>query len=162
MNFAVSTGEVDKAINIMKEVAAWGRSMGFSVWLDEWLTREELLTSDVKEENFCIGKVDGVDACTMILQWSDSYFWPNSPYNEAGYLHKVCVRREFAGKDLTLKMVEYAKRQCRARGAKYLRLDTGWDETKMKEIYTGIGFEIVKKIEYGNGKAMALYELKVE
>lgn len=161
MNFTVSTGEVDKAINIMKEVAAWGRSKGYLVWLDEWLTQDELLTSEAKEENFYIGKVDGIDACTMILQWTDSYFWPSSPYNEAGYLHKVCVRREFAGKNMTLKMVEYAKEQCRARGVKYLRLDTGWDETKMKEIYRGLGFEIVKKLEYSNGKAVALYELKV-
>ncbi len=162
MNFTVTTGEVDKAINIMREVAAWGRSVGYRVWLDEWLTRDELLTADAKEEDFCIGKVDGIDACTMILQWVDSYFWPDSPYNEAGYIHKVCVRREFAGKNMTRKMVEYAKEQCRERGAKYLRLDTGWNEVKMKGIYTGLGFEIVKKIEYTNGNAMALYELKVE
>lgn len=35
MVFTVSTGEVDNAINIMKEVAAWGRSVGYRVWLDE-------------------------------------------------------------------------------------------------------------------------------
>lgn len=162
MNFTVSTGEVDRAINIMKEVAAWGRSVGYRVWLDEGLLKDKLITTDVKEENFCIGRVDGIDACTMILQWVDNCFWPYSPLYEAGYIHKLCVRRDFAGKNISKKMVEYAKEQCRIRGAKYLRLDTGWDETKMKEIYTGLGFEIVKKLEFNNGRAMALYELKIE
>lgn len=162
MNFTVSTGEVDNAINIMKEVAAWGRSVGYRVWLDEWLTRDELMTEDVEKENFCIGRVDGIDACTMILQWKDSDFWADAPLYEAGYLHKLCVRRAFAGKNIPKKVVEYAKEQCRVRGVKYLRLDTGWNETKMKEIYTGLGFEIVKKLEFPNGKAIALYELKVE
>lgn len=162
MNFTVTTGDVDRAIRIMKEVAAWGRSLGYRVWLDEWLSKEDLLTDGVEEENFCVGTVDGVDACTMILQWVDPEFWPDAPPNEAGYIHKLCVRRDYAGKQLSAKMVEYAKEQCRIRGAKYLRLDTGWDEEKMKEIYTGLGFEIVKKLEFKNGKAMALYELKIE
>ena len=54
--------QVDDAIAVMKEVAAWGREKGLRVWLDEWLTREELLTEDAQEENFCIGKVNGETA----------------------------------------------------------------------------------------------------
>lgn len=162
MDFTVINGDVNNAINIMKEVAFWGRSVGFRVWKDEWLTKEELLTEDNCEENFCIGKVSGFDACCMILQWQDSEFWADSPKYEAGYIHKLCVKRAYAGKGLSRKMVEYAKKECNKRGAKYLRLDTGWTETKMRELYIGLGFKIVKKIEFDNGAAMALYELKVD
>lgn len=31
-------GEVDDAIFVMREVAAWGRGQGYRVWPDEWLT----------------------------------------------------------------------------------------------------------------------------
>ena len=58
-------------------------------------------------------------------------------------------------------MIEYAKKECGKKGVKYLRLDTGWDEEKMKQIYISLGFEIIKKIELKNGKAMALYQLVI-
>ncbi len=36
-----------------------------------------------------------------ILQWSDSEYWKNAPEYEAVYLHKFCVRREFAHREMT-------------------------------------------------------------
>ena len=35
--------EVDTAISVMREVAAWGREQGYRVWPDEWLTPKELM-----------------------------------------------------------------------------------------------------------------------
>lgn len=32
--------EMDTAISVMKEVAAWGREQGYRVWPEEWLTPE--------------------------------------------------------------------------------------------------------------------------
>ena len=46
--------EVDTAISVMREVAAWGREQGYRVWPDEWLTKEELITPDAQSENFCV------------------------------------------------------------------------------------------------------------
>lgn len=46
--------EVETAISVMREVAAWGREQGYRVWPDEWLTKEELITPDAQPENFCI------------------------------------------------------------------------------------------------------------
>ncbi|MBM6917565.1 hypothetical protein [Intestinimonas butyriciproducens] len=51
--------EIDTAISVMREVAAWGREQGYRVWLDEWLTKEELVTPDAQPENFCIGTIEG-------------------------------------------------------------------------------------------------------
>jgi len=66
----------------------------------------------------------------MILQWHDPLFWPTVKEYESGFIHKLCVRREFAGKGLSAKMVEHAVRECSRRGIGYLRLDT--DVTKPK------------------------------
>lgn len=63
--------QLDAAIAVIKEVAEWGREQGFRVWLDEWLTPEELITEEVTPENFCVGKVDGKTACAFILQKND-------------------------------------------------------------------------------------------
>ena len=88
--------QVEEAISVMREVAKWGREQGFRVWLDEWLMPEELITEEAKPENFCTGEIDGKIACAFILQRSDSDYWKDSSDVHAVYLHKLCVRREYA------------------------------------------------------------------
>lgn len=153
--------EVDAAISVMREVAAWGREQGYRVWPDEWLTPEELITPNAQPENFCIGTIDGEVACAFILQWEDSSYWPNAPKYEAAYLHKFCVRRKFAGMGMTKLVTEAIREECRKRGIRYIRLDTGLDEKVVRKIYLNAGFKIVNIIDYPNGRSMALYEMEV-
>lgn len=159
-NFHVLKGDVDTAINIMKEVAVWGRSIGLNVWKDEHLTRERLMANVLKDD-FYVGKISGNNACCMILQWCDTFFWPSSKETEAGYVHKLCVRREYAGMGLPGKMIEYATEECKRRNIKYLRLDTGWTNEKLCSLYKSLGFEIVDKFLFNDGGAMALFEMKI-
>lgn len=152
---------MQEAVAVMREVAAWGRSKGYRVWPDEWLTPRELLTGDARPENFCIGTVEGQTACAFILQWADSQYWPDAPEGEAAYLHKLCVRRTFAGRGMTEMVVGAVREECRQRGIPYIRLDTALDEKAVRRIYLRAGFKIVDIIDYPNGRSMALYELEV-
>ncbi|ERI91694.1 acetyltransferase, GNAT family [Clostridiales bacterium oral taxon 876 str. F0540] len=159
-NFMVVKGEVDTAINIMKEVACWGRSIGLNVWKEEYLTREKLM-ANVKEENFCVGQVSGENACCMILQWQDTFFWPKAKENEAGYIHKLCVRRDYAGMGLSGRLVEFSIEECKKLGIHYLRLDTGWNNKKLCNMYKNLGFELVDKFLLDDGGAFALFEMRI-
>lgn len=152
---------MQEAIPVMREVAAWGRTKGYRVWPEEWLTAEELLTQDTRPENFCIGMIDGEIACAFILQWTDSQYWPDAPAGEAAYLHKLCVRRNFAGQGMTETVVTAIRKECRSRGIRYIRLDTALDEKAVRRIYLNAGFKIVDIIDYPNGRSMALYEMEV-
>lgn len=107
--------EADTAISVMREVAAWGRAQGYRVWPEEWLTKEELITSDAQPENFCIGTIDNEIACAFILQWADGSYWPDAPKYKAAYLHKFCVRRKFAGMGMTKFVTEAIRAECRRR-----------------------------------------------
>ena len=154
--------QVDNAIEIMREVTAWGHEQGFPVWSGESITKEALLSDEAKEDTFCVGQLDQVNVCGFILQWKDSIFWPGVPEYEAAYLHKFCVRREFAHQNMTKKVIEAIRQECRDRGVKYIRLDTGWNKDKVKQIYLDAGFQIVGKTVLESGKEMALYEMTVE
>ena len=157
----VVSGQVEEALSLMGEVARWGCERGLRLWPEEALTREALLTEEVGPESFRVGYAGGRPACAFLLQWQDREWWPNAAPGEAAYLHKLCVRREFAGKGVPAKVLDYVRRECAKRGASAIRLDTGWEEETVKEIYLGLGFEIVEKRELPNGRAMALYEMKV-
>ena len=89
------------------------------------------------------------------------FYSTNAPEQEAVYLHKFCVRREFAHRNLTKSVVEAIKKWCRARNIHYIRLDTRLDEKVVRKIYLDAGFRIVDIIDYENGNSMALYELDV-
>lgn len=155
-------GEVKAAISVMREVAAWGRERGYRVWLDEWLTEEELITPDAPPECFCIGMLDGEIACAFILQWADHYYWPQAPEGEAAYIHKLCVRRKFAGMGMTGIITEAVRTECRKRGVRYIRLDTGGSETRVRSIYENTGYQLVDTHHYPNGRWAALYQLRVD
>lgn len=148
-------------MTVIREVAGWYRDHGYRVWPDEWFTPEALFTAEAKPENFYLGTVDGKSACAFILQWSDREYWPESPEFEAGYLHKLCVRRAFAHQGMTARVVEALKEECRRHGAKYIRLDTGYDEPVVRDIYLAAGFEIVKTLERNGKPVMLLYEMKL-
>lgn len=145
----------------MREVAGWYRDHGFRVWPDEWLTSQELITEEAGPENFYVGTVDEQIVCAFILQWSDREYWPESPEFEAGYLHKLCVRREFAHRNMTAEVVKALKVECRRHGAKYLRLDTGYDEPVVRDIYLNAGFRIVRTLEKDGKPVMLLYEMEL-
>lgn len=161
MNLEIHFDRMEEAVSVMREVAAWGRSKGYRVWPEEWLTPEELITGDAGLESFCIGMVDGETACAFILQWKDLEYWPNAPEYEAVYLHKICVRRRFAGLGMTKAIADAVKEECRRRGIRYIRLDTALDEKKVRKIYLDAGFKIVDIIDYSNGRSMALYEMEI-
>lgn len=160
-NIALYSNQVNEAIEIMREVAAWGRNNGLRLWQDDWLTKEKLITTEAHPENFYIGKIGIHTVCAFILQWSDSEYWTSAQKNEAVYLHKLCVRREFAGRNMAKLVIEAIAKLCGERGIKYIRLDTALDEKEIRKIYLNIGFKIVKIIDHPNGRSTALYELEV-
>lgn len=159
-DFKVLSGDIDATINIMKEVTNWGQSVGLKVWKDEDITKEKLMLN-TNEGDFYIGQVSDDNACCMILQWNDTIFWPKAKDNEAGYIHKLCVRRKYSGIGLSKEMVQFAIEECKKRNLKYLRLDTGWHKMKLRNLYESLGFELVGKTVLDDRGEFALFEMKI-
>lgn len=155
-------GEMETALRVMQEVAAWGRQQGYRVWPAEWLTAEALRSPYVQLENFCVGLVDGEIACAFLLQWEDPENWPAAPHGQAAYLHKFCVRRKYAGRGMTKLVTQAIQVECRRRGLRYIRLDTALDEKTVRKIYLDAGYKIVDILDGPGGRSLALYEQQVD
>lgn len=159
-DFEVFTGAVDDAVFVMREVAQWCIDKNLNMWKLEDLTKEKLI-ANLTDDNFCIGNVNGEAAAAMILQWYDQKFWPDIKQNQSGFVHKLCVRREFAGMNLSREMIDYAANECRKRSIEYLRLDTDGSNRRLCSLYENLGFvkagrKLMNTIDY------ALYELRLE
>jgi GNAT superfamily N-acetyltransferase len=77
-----------------------------------------------------------------------------------GFIHKLCVRRDFAGRNLSTKMVEHAVSECKKKTIDLVRLDTDFVNPRLCALYEGMGF-IRAGRKRTNGRDCALYELRV-
>lgn len=159
-DFNIVVGDVDTSIEILREVAEWCEDNMLDMWNVADLTKDRLLKG-IAEDNFFIGRIGEDNACSMILQWHDPLFWPEAKENEAGYIHKLCVRRKYSGIGLSGMMVEFAISECRKRGIRYLRLDTGWGRAPLCKLYESLGFMKVGKRTLVD-REYALYEMKID
>lgn len=161
MLFKIVQGEVDRCIGIMLEAAHWGRDHGKNLWSDEALEKSNLLQY-YKEEEFYLLQVDGQDAGAFVLQWEDQVFWPEFTEDEAGYIHKLVIKREYAGQGISDVMIQKAVEICKARGISTLRLDTGWNNDKLIEIYQRNEFVLFDKFLLEGQYAFARMERKLD
>jgi GNAT superfamily N-acetyltransferase len=142
-------GDVVTVLAIITEASEWRLAHGFAnPWplptpeapYREALDRGELLVAEDPT-----GRVIG----TMILQWEDPSIWGVRP-PDAGYVHKLAVRRDYAGHNAGGEMLEWAAEQTRQRSRKWLRLDTHSTHVRLHRYYREQGFQRVGEIRKGD------------
>jgi GNAT superfamily N-acetyltransferase len=112
-----------EALGILREAAAWALGRGVNVWADAELREQDLLAA-AELGQLLMGFSGDRFAATMLLQSSDPIYWPDAAPHTALYLHKIAVRREFAGLGWLSRLIEFAVNDARDRGVPWLRLDT--------------------------------------
>lgn len=125
----ITQGDTTIAIEIMREAALWLIETGKPLWRFEDLNEKRILTGITKDDVY-VGWIADEAAATMILQWRDPIFWPQAK-DDSGFIHKLVVRRRFAGTDVSRQMVECAEQETLRRGKEYLRLDCAGDRPKL-------------------------------
>lgn len=130
-----------EALAIVREAAAWARGQGIEVWSDA-----ELSDQDFHEEarlgQLVMGFSDRQAAAAMLLQPSDPLYWPTIAPNTSLYLHKIAVRRAFAGCGWPARLIEFAANAAAERGLRWLRLDTLF-RPALQALYERHGFKVV-------------------
>ena len=75
---------------------------------------------------------------TITLQRNDELVWGPQP-DDAGYVHRLAVRRGAAG--VGAELLAWAERETRAAGRDFLRLDCWSENAHLREYYESNGFE---------------------
>ena len=79
---------------------------------------------------------------------------------DAGYVHGLAIRRDFAGKGLGREFLRWAEDRVAASGKKYLRLDCAAENRALNEYYRRAGFSYRGEALVW-GLEVSLYEKKV-
>jgi ribosomal protein S18 acetylase RimI-like enzyme len=134
--------DLDTVIEIYAEGDEWWQSMGFH---DRPMPPQQVIRDGV-----AAGITDGrVYLCqtearrsvgTFRLLWSDPDVWPDDD-GEAGYVHGVIIRNDVRGQGVGVQMLEWAADLIRAKGRRFIRLDTDASNPKLCRYYERLGFE---------------------
>lgn len=67
-------------------------------------------------------------------------YYPDVPDGTAGFIHKVAIRRAFAGKGLFAPILDFCRQACRARGIGQIQLETDATRPALMRFYERHGF----------------------
>lgn len=139
MSFSFRNDQPDEFLAILREVGQWLVDTGQTLWTIDTLTADNLIDT-YTEGNCYVLYVDDVPAATVILQWEDPLFWPDVPDNTSGFIHKLAIRRAFAGQNLFSTIVDFCRQECLKRDIHQLQLETDATRPKLMQFYERYGF----------------------
>jgi GNAT superfamily N-acetyltransferase len=144
--------EARVAAVILDEATAYVATLGFEQWPTPFPVDE--LELRIERGELYVAESDGEIAATFTMLWDDPLFWGEQP-PDAAYLHKLAVRRRFAG--LGAALIDWVDAQAAAAGRRYVRVDCQRDNLGIRSYYEGLGFEHRGDVEHPRFAA-ALYE----
>jgi hypothetical protein len=140
MNLTVRPATQDDAriiSSIMVEAADWQKRNGHPAWHFDSISMEAV----VREINlFFLAEIDAEASGSFKFQTEDKLFWPDHPGDEAAYLHKIAVRRKFAGGKISHSILVRAAEHARTLRKIYLRLDCDAASPSLRGVYENFGF----------------------
>jgi len=132
---------------------------------------KEFIKSDIEQGLlFKITRSNEI-ACIFSVCYSDALIWREKEKDNAIYLHRIVLNRNFAGEQLFNKVLEWAIQFAKNRKLDYVRMDTWADNEKIIAYYKSYGFSFIENYTTPNTENLpvqhrnlnvALLELPIE
>lgn len=131
--------EIPTISNILDEAAQWLE------WQEIPLGREdevslEGIRPDVEAGLFYLAFYADVPAGVIKFQTENPLFWSDVPDGDSAFIHRLAVRRIFAGGSVSTALLNWAVSHARRLGKHYLRLDCAADRPRLRFVYERFGF----------------------
>ena len=153
------TDEADTVASILKEAAGWLEAKGEPLWKQNELN-PAAIAADAEKKLYWLAFADDEPAGVVRFQLEDSLFWPDEPDNHAAYVHRLAVKRAFAGGGLSSALLRWASEAAFDKRRQYLRLDTEASRPKLRKVYEDFGFKFHSHRQVGP-YIVARYQLQL-
>ncbi|WP_214413021.1 GNAT family N-acetyltransferase [Sphaerisporangium fuscum] len=153
-------------LTLLAETAAWLNGRGIRQWPAGGFpaSRIEPLIAEgnlyVLDDESQAGEEGSAPAATLTLdEHADPEFWRRGDHPEAAlYVHKLAVKRAFAGRGLGETLLDWANLRVAASGRRWLRLDCSKDNPGLQSYYRTIGFQHVRTVDLPHRASGALFQ----
>lgn len=130
----------DAFLTILREVGQWLTEAKQEMWQLDTLSPDHLF-DEYTQGNCYVMYADQVPAATFILQWKDPLYYADVPENTAGFIHKVAIRRQFAGQGFFAPMLDFCINECLKRHIHQIQLETDATRPSLLRFYEQYGFQ---------------------
>lgn len=124
---------------ILQEAARWLEQSGKPMWQGDELAASRI-TGEVEAGLFFVAECDGEVAGVIKFQLEDLLFWPDVPPGQSAFIHRLAVRRQFAGGRVSSALLRWAVQRTRSLGRTFLRLDCEASRPRLRAVYERFGF----------------------
>jgi Acetyltransferase (GNAT) family len=140
--------DIDVVSDILREAAAWLEQSGMPLWRQDELDPNNI-SAEVRSGLFFLAECDGELAGTIKYQLEDKLFWPDVPQDDSAFVHRLAIKRRFAGGEVSSALLLWAIGRTHALGRRYLRLDCPAWRPRLRGIYERIGFRFHSNRQVG-------------
>ena len=141
--------DLEVVASILSEAARWIEERGMPLWKESELLPERI-AGEVGAGMFYLAECDGEPAGTVRFELEDTLFWPDVIQEESAFIHRLAVRRRFAGGAVSSALLRWAVRRTRELDRRYLRMDCVASRPRLRAIYERFGFRHHSDKEVGS------------
>ncbi|GAB3906856.1 hypothetical protein GCM10028803_39900 [Larkinella knui] len=145
MTYTFRNDQPDTFLNILREVGQWLVDQGHMMWKVDTLTADNLFNAYTRDTSYVMyvdrGDGENVPAATFTLQWKDPLYFADVPDHTAGFIHKLAIRRAFAGQNLFQPLLDFCQFECLRRGIREIQLETDATRPSLLRFYERYGFQ---------------------
>lgn len=144
----------------LTEAAKWVEQLDGTIMWVEGELEEDRVRAEVHAGMFVVAEIEGQIAGALRFQLEDRLFWPDLDARDSAFVHRLAVRRAFAGRGVSIALLEWTVDRARMLGKRYLRLDCDADRPHLRAFYERFGFRLHSYRQVGS-YYVSRYELQI-
>ncbi|MFJ3533793.1 GNAT family N-acetyltransferase [Streptomyces sp. NPDC090132] len=140
--------DLHRLLRFRTDTARWLSALGSDQWALPF-PAESIIRSIEAGEVYLIREAHGTDAAATITldTEADPLLWTETERAQpAFYVHKLTVDRQYAGRGLGTRLLDWAGDRAAQRGATWLRLDAWTTNARLQAYYRANGFNHVRTV----------------
>lgn len=155
-----TSADADAIVETLAEAARWVEELDGTIMWVEGELEQGRVRAEADAALFVVGEVDGRVVGAIRFQLEDRLFWPDLDAADSAFVHRLAVRRAFAGQGISTALLEWAVDRARTLGKRYLRLDCDADRSRLRALYERFGFRLHSYRHVGS-YYVSRYELQI-
>lgn len=155
--------DLDTLFLFRAEAVQWLRSRGIDQWENPWPSEDAMtaaiLASIQARETFILREAQIPVATVTVDLWANPDLWtPSERVEPAFYLHRMIVRRAYAGQGLGAELLDWGGTRAARNRARWLRLDAWTTNQELQRYYARQGFQHVRTQALSHNPSGALFQ----
>ena len=155
-----TSADADAIVDTLAEAARWVEELDGTIMWVEGELEDERIRAEARSGMFVVAEVEGRVAGAMRFQLEDRLFWPDLEEAESAFVHRLAIRRAFAGQGISTALLEWAVHRAHALGKRFLRLDCDAERSRLRAFYERFGFRLHSYRQVGS-YYVSRYELQI-